>query len=123
MHCWLCWRRAPSGRLAARAIVRAMLRTTLAVLLLAVLPGCVVAVSAMPTPPGDAVPLLREKVAAAQRVVELRQRNLEDVRSLEQAGRAGPTELAGAESLVLEAQIRLLDARVELLACERLSGK
>ena len=52
-----------------------------------------------------------ERVELQQRIVEIEERRLAHVKSLVSAGRASEEDLADVEVKVLEARLRLLDAR------------
>jgi hypothetical protein len=87
-----------------------------------VVPGCVAAIGNTgfgphQYPPATA-PLLQERVTAATRVVELRQRRLDALRQQSAAGTADTATLIEAEIQVEEARIRLLECRAELSAVE-----
>ena len=50
--------------------------------------------------------------------VELRQRQLDELRKQRDAGRASDAEITGAEIAVEEARLRLLECRAQLLAVQ-----
>ena len=99
-----------------------MLRTAGLVVLLLMLPSCIAAIGNKATGwselPTSALPIVREKVDALRRIVALRQQQFEEARARHGAGQASSTEVAAAEIELSEANIRLLDARVELQALE-----
>ena len=68
-------------------------------------------------------PLLEERVAAAQRIVDLRSANLENLRTLHQAGRGDASALMQAEIAVEEAKLVLLDCKADLQAANRAAKK
>jgi len=100
----------------------AMKHVPAVLLLLLFLPSCVVAFGNTGGFGGpwseEAVPLLREKVDSATRIVELRQRQLEDLRSQHQGGRVDGNTLAEAEVAVEQARLLLLDCRMQLQALD-----
>jgi hypothetical protein len=99
-----------------------MLRHAVAVVLLLSLPSCIAAIGnkgvGWDEVPASALPLVRDKVDALKRIVDLRQQQLDNQRTALEAGRGDATTVAGAEIELQEAKIRLLDARVELQALE-----
>mgnify|MGYP001199960375 FL=1 len=92
------------------------------VLLCACLPGCVAAIgnTGYQDSRYEAIhkPLLVERVAAAQRIVELRTASLEQVRALQQEGKATASDAWQAEILLEEAKLVLLDCRAALQSAE-----
>lgn len=92
------------------------------VLLLLTLPSCIAAIGnrggIYDSASTSSLPLLREKVAALRRIVELQKEKAGDLRSLHEAGRADASSVADAEIALEEANIRLLDCRAELQALE-----
>ena len=101
-------------------MVAGMLKTLGAVAVLAVLPSCVAAIGNSGgnwgIPPAVATPYLQEKVAAAERIVGIRERALGTLRAKFEGGQAGTLELADAEVAVEEARIQLAQYRAELAA-------
>lgn len=99
-----------------------MIRALVVAASLLALPACVAAIGnkgyRYGTMPAASRALLEERVESARRVVELRQRRLDELRLQSEAGRVGADELAEAEIQVEEARIRLLQFRAELLAVE-----
>ena len=96
-----------------------MLRT-LTVLVLALLStGCVAAIGnrglAGNALPIEAEPLLREQIAAAERIVELREQRAQQAAVASEVGRS-TLEASLAEIELEEARIRLLWLRAELIA-------
>lgn len=91
-------------------------------LLFLVLPGCVAAIGntgyGLHSYPPASAPLLQERVATANRIVELRQRRLDDLRSLSAAGRADSAAVGEAEIQLEEAKMRLIECRIDLSAAE-----
>ncbi|MBK8979095.1 MAG: hypothetical protein IPM29_24640 [Planctomycetes bacterium] len=94
----------------------------LAVLSLALLalPSCVLAVgnsaSGVGGFPTTTLPLLQQKIEAAERIVALREQAVAHARELREAGRT-PDDMA-AEIHLEEARIQLLQFRAELLAVQ-----
>ena len=99
-----------------------MLRYAVAVVLLLSLPSCIAAIGnkgvGWDEVPTSALPLVREKVDALKRIVDLRQQNLDNQRTLHESGRGDAASVAEVEIALQEAKIRLLDARAELQALE-----
>lgn len=60
--------------------------------------------------------IVREKIAAAERIVALRQQNVDRLRAESQNGVAGANAVMEAELQLEEARLRLLDLRAELAA-------
>jgi hypothetical protein len=104
-----------------------MFRTLSLTALCFVLPGCVAAIGN--TGYQDAKydkqdrPLLEERVAAAQRIVDLRSANLENLRTLHQAGRGDASALMQAEIELEQAKLVLLDCKAALQAANRAAKK
>jgi hypothetical protein len=98
------------------------MRTVGLALLFLTLPGCVAAIGntgyGMHAYPTAAAPLLQERVAAANRIVELRQRQLDVMRDLAQNGKAGPDVVIAAEIWLEEAKLRVIECRIDLSAAE-----
>lgn len=98
-----------------------MLKSSL-LLLCICLPGCVAAIgnTGYQDSRYEAIhkPLLVERVAAAQRIVELRTANLEHVRALQQEGKAAANEAWQAEIALEESKLVLLDCRAALQSAE-----
>ena len=99
-----------------------MLRTACLGVLLLVLPSCIAAIGNEATGwnemPTTALPMMREKVDVLNRIVAMRQRRLDDARSLIQAGRGGQAEVDAADIELAEAQLRLIEARAQVQALE-----
>lgn len=96
-------------------------RSVLLLLLLLALPSCFAMIGNSGTfysLPDTASPLLREKVVAAERILQLRQQKLDELRAQFQAGRMDEQSLTDAEIAVEEARIQLLQFRAELQALE-----
>ncbi len=100
-----------------------MLRSLALGALCAILPGCVAAIGN--TGYGSTVyskaatPLLEQRVAAAQRIVDLRQANLEVLRTLQESGKVGSSDLWQAEIAVEEARLVLLGCKADLDVASR----
>jgi hypothetical protein len=98
------------------------MRTLAPLFLLLVLPACVAAIGNTGFGPHSwscaPASMLQERVAAASRIVELRQRQLDDVRELQRAGRSGPDAAFAAEILLEEAKLRMIECRLDLAAAE-----
>jgi hypothetical protein len=98
------------------------MRAIVLVPLLLVLPGCVAAIGntgyGLHAYPSAAAPLLQERVAAATRIVELRQRQLDTLRDLFQNGRTGGDAVIAVEVELEEAKLRLCECRIDLNAAE-----
>jgi|688.fasta_scaffold471352_1 hypothetical protein len=101
-----------------------MKRSVVAVACLCLLPftGCIAAIGnrgaqarAM-TPATRAI--VREKIAAAERIVALRQQNLDRLRADSQTGVVAAKDVMEAELQLEEARLRLLDLRAELAAAD-----
>ncbi|MFN6147020.1 MAG: hypothetical protein ACK5AL_11730 [Planctomycetota bacterium] len=101
-----------------------MKRSVVAVAFLCLLPvtGCIAAIGnrgaqarAM-TPAARAI--VREKIAAADRIVALRQQNLDRLRADSQTGVVAAKDVMEAELQLEEARLRLLDLRAELAAAD-----
>jgi len=99
-----------------------MLRHAVAIVLLLSLPSCIAAIGnkgvGWDDLPASALPLVREKVDALKRIVDLRQQHLDNQRTLFEAARGDGTSVAEAEIALQEAKIRLLDARAGLQVLE-----
>lgn len=97
------------------------MRTVVLAAFLLVLPGCVAAIGNTGFGPHsyskEAAPLLRERVAAATRIVELRQQELAAAREQLKAGRSAEAAVA-AEILLEEAKLQLIACRIDLAAAE-----
>jgi outer membrane protein TolC len=87
-----------------------------------VLPGCVAAIGnsgyGFRAYPPSTASILRERVDSANRIVELRQRRLDELRVQSQSGAATTSSVTEAEILLEEARLRLLECRAELRATE-----
>ncbi|MFN6195824.1 MAG: hypothetical protein ACK5BN_18590 [Planctomycetota bacterium] len=101
-----------------------MKRSVVAVAFLCLLPvtGCIAAIGnrgaqarAM-TPAARAI--VREKIAGADRIVALRQQNLDRLRADSQTGVVAAKDVMEAELQLEEARLRLLDLRAELAAAD-----
>jgi hypothetical protein len=68
--------------------------------------------------PASTQPILQERVASASRIVELRQRRLDEMRTQFANGSLDGAALAGAEIDLEEAKLRLLECRADLSAAE-----
>jgi len=85
--------------------------------------GCSVAVDERrhmvdtPIPP-EVVPVIRERVAAARRIHEIRQEAVAQMRTLTDSGRALPTDLSEYEVAELEARLLVLALEQELVLAE-----
>jgi hypothetical protein len=99
-----------------------MSRYLIVFVLLSTLPSCIAAIgnrgnAGKQLPPATA-PLLRDKVASAERIVALRQQLVGNLRDLYTSGRADADTLAAAEISIEQAKLFLLDCKIELLAAE-----
>jgi hypothetical protein len=106
----------------AAGILGRMIRTACILALCLALPGCVAAIGnrgyGPVSYPPSTMPLLQERVDAARRIVELRQRQLDELRRVGEAGGVSTTTVVEAEIAVEEARLRLLECRAELSAVE-----
>jgi hypothetical protein len=99
-----------------------MKRSTVVVAFLCLLPvtGCIAAIGNRGAQAREMTPaaraIVREKIAAAERIVALRQQNLDRLRAEAQTGVVGPKDVMEAELQLEEARLRLLDLRAELAA-------
>jgi hypothetical protein len=95
-------------------------RALASLLLLLSLTSCIAAIgnsggeARARTPAARAI--AREKVAAAEKVVALRQQQIDNLRMLNNSGRADAAALTEAEIQLEEARLRLLDLRAEVAA-------
>jgi hypothetical protein len=98
------------------------MRTIALALLVLTLPGCVAAIGntgyGMHSYPYAAAPLLQERVAAATRIVDLRQRQLDTLRAQAQGGNATADAVNAVEVQLEEAKLRLIECRIDLSAAE-----
>jgi hypothetical protein len=98
------------------------MRTVVLGLLFVALPGCVAAIGntgyGLHTYPSAAAPLLQERVSAANRIVELRQRLLDTLRDLAKNSRVGDDAVIAAEIELEEAKLHLVECRIDLNAAE-----
>ena len=82
--------------------------------------GCIAAIGNRGAQAREMTPaaraIVREKIAAAERIVALRQQNLDRLRAEAQTGVVGPKDVMEAELQLEEARLRLLDLRAELAA-------
>lgn len=96
------------------------LKSLLPLLLLLPLSGCIAAIGNRGSQAHELNPatraIVREKITAAERIVALRQQNVDNLRQLHQAGRGDGNQLVEAEIQLEEARLRLLDLRAELAA-------
>lgn len=87
-----------------------------------VLSGCVAAIGnrgyGYHTYPPSTASILRERVGSAQKIVDLRQRRLDELRVLSQGGASPTSAVTEAEIQLEEARLRLLECRAELRATE-----
>lgn len=92
----------------------------LAVLSLLTLTSCIAAIGNRGGQAREMSPaaraIVREKIAAAERIVALRQQHLDRLRAEAQAGAAAAKDVMEAELQLEEARLRLLDLRAELAA-------
>ncbi|MCC7397586.1 MAG: hypothetical protein IT455_11035 [Planctomycetes bacterium] len=91
-------------------------------LLLTFLPGCVAAIGNTgyrTTTPAEALPLLQQRVDTAQRIVDLRQRSVDELLALQQAGQVTPRDLNLAQIALEESRLVLLQCKAELVANQR----
>ena len=97
------------------------MRTVVLAAFLLILPSCVAAIGntgfGSHAYSKDAAPMLRERVAAATRIVELRQQQLAAAREQLQAGRNAEAVVA-SEILLEEAKLQLIACRLDLAAAE-----
>src|SRR5262245_51673486 len=98
------------------------MRTIGLALLVLTLPGCVAAIGntgyGMHSYPHAAAPLLQERVAAAHRIVELRQAQLDNLRAQMKAGRATDDVVGVVEVQVEEATLQWIECRIDLEAAQ-----
>ena len=98
------------------------MRTVVLGLLLLALPGCIAAIGntgyGLHSYPVAAAPLLQERVSAANRIVELRQRQLDTMRDQAQSGKVGADAVIAAEIELEEAKLHLVECRIDLNAAE-----
>jgi len=98
------------------------MRTVVLALLFLTLPGCVAAIGntgyGLHAYPSTAAPLLQERVSAANRIVELRQRQLDTMRDQAQSGKVGADAVIAAEIELEEAKLHLVECRIDLSAAE-----
>jgi len=98
------------------------MRTVGLALSLLTLPGCVAAIGntgyGLHAYPTAAAPLLQERVAAANRIVDLLQRQLDVMRDQAQNGKVGAEAVIAAEVQLEEAKLRLIECRIDLSAAE-----
>lgn len=96
------------------------MKSLLPLLFLLPLTSCIAAIGNRGSTTPDLNPATRaiclEKIAAAERIVALRQQQVDNLRSLTQAGRGDQNQLQEAEIQLEEARLRLLDYRAELAA-------
>ena len=84
--------------------------------LVAFLPSCVAAIgnTGGGTPMrAESLPFLEERIGAAEQILEIRERALDQLQKEFEAGRASTGDMAEAEVAVLEARIRLSMFRAE----------
>lgn len=95
-------------------------KAVVSLLLLLPLTSCIAAIgnsggeTRARTPAARAI--AREKVAAAEKVVALRQQQVDNLRLLNNSGRADAAAVTEAEIQLEEARLRLLDFRAEVAA-------
>ncbi|MCU0866928.1 MAG: hypothetical protein MUC36_24345 [Planctomycetes bacterium] len=96
------------------------MKSLLPVLFLLPLSGCIAAIGNRGTQARELNPatrtIVREKIAAAERIVALRQQQVDQLRELNRAGQGSASSLTEAEIQFEEARLRLLELRAELAA-------
>jgi hypothetical protein len=96
------------------------MKSILPLLFLLPLTGCIAAIGNRGTQVRELNPaeraICREKIDAAERIVALRQQQVDDLRALHESGRTDQGKLQEAAIQLEEARLRLLDLRAELAA-------
>jgi predicted outer membrane protein len=97
-----------------------IMKSALPLLFLLPLTGCIAAIGNRGTQARELNPatrsIVREQIVAAERIVALRQQQLDSLRQLAQVGRGDSNQLIEAEIQLEEARLRLLELRAELAA-------